>query len=156
MTTELEQHKASLEKNKALVRKFIEAMFTLEPDNIRPLMDPNCMFQLPNITNNPDTVYGEELFQKIMCNFNSKMNPNSPIPNGFYRVDIGQMTAEDNRVSTIVDGYATTSAGTAYNNRYHILTYVGEDDLIVKHIEYLDSHLGYKVIVPIMKKSGTI
>lgn len=154
MTTELEKYKALLEKNKALVKQFIEAMFSLEPDNIRKLMDPNCEFQLPNITNRPDTFHGEDFFA-FMGNFMGN-NASSPLPNGFSRVDIVEMTAEDNRVSSIVNGYATTADGKPYNNRYHILTYVGEDDLIVKHLEYLDSHLGYKVIVPIMKQSGAI
>lgn len=146
MTTELDKYKALLEKNKALVRQFVGAMFSLEPDNIRKLMDPNCMFQLPNTTHSPDTFYGEDMFV-----FMGKLKGFNVLPNGFSRFEIIEMTAEDNRVATIVNGYATAADGKAYNNRYHMLTYVGEDDRITKHMEYLDSYLAAEVFFPLMK-----
>ncbi len=59
------------------------------------------------------------------------------------------MTAEENRVSTVVNGFARTLDDTEYNKRYHFLPYI-RDGLILKQLEHIDSYLAAKVMGPIM------
>ena len=132
-----------LEQNKALVKEFLLALYDLRVDDARQMMVSDCMFQIPNITMRPDTFIGEE-----MLNFLLMLK--SALPEGF-RAEFVEQTAEDNRVSTMVNGFAKTCDGTDYNNRYHFL-HVVEDGKIVKHYEYIDSYLAAKVMGPILKR----
>jgi ketosteroid isomerase-like protein len=61
------------------------------------------------------------------------------------------LTAEDNRVSAVVNGFAKTQDGTEYNNKYHFLIYL-RDGKVSKHLEYMDSYLGAKVMGPILQR----
>lgn len=60
------------------------------------------------------------------------------IRGGRYRFTIRSLTAEEDRVSAIVDGHSTRTTGVAYNNNYHFLFTVREG-IIVAIREYHDT-----------------
>ena len=61
------------------------------------------------------------------------------------------MTAEENRVSAIVNGYSTTVEGKDYNNRYRFLLTL-EGGKVVRHLEYFDSFLGARVMGQLLRQ----
>lgn len=131
----------SLDANKDLVRRFLQALYEFHLDDVLELMHPACEFLVPNVTMRPETYDG-----KAMIEFLKRVR--LVIPGGF-RFDILEMTAEDDRVSSRVNGYATTVDGTEYNNRYHFLHTV-KDGRVIGHVEYIDSYYAAKVLGPIM------
>jgi uncharacterized protein len=109
-------------------------------DDARQLMHEKCICELPTVTLKPN-VFGRE----DMLAFIGTVQ--KVIPNGI-RFEFKDMTAEENRVSAIVNGYSTTVEGKDYNNRYHFLLTL-EDGKIVRHLEYFDSFLGARVMGPL-------
>ncbi len=66
------------------------------------------------------------------------------IEGGRYRFTIRSLTAEDDRVSAIVDGRSTRKTGVAYNNNYHFL-FTLRDGVIVAIREYHDTRYAAEV-----------
>ncbi len=66
------------------------------------------------------------------------------IEGGRYRFTVRSLTAEEDRVSAVVDGHARRKTGAAYNNNYHFLFTI-RDGLIVAIREYHDTHYAAKI-----------
>jgi ketosteroid isomerase-like protein len=66
------------------------------------------------------------------------------IRGGRYRFTIQSLTAEEDRVSAIVDGHSTRTTGVAYNNNYHFLFTI-RDGIIVAIREYHDTRYAAEV-----------
>ena len=66
------------------------------------------------------------------------------IEGGRYRFTIRALTAEEDRVSAVVDGHATRTTGVAYNNNYHFLFTI-RDGAIVAIREYHDTRYAAEV-----------
>ena len=130
-----------LEINKSLVRKFLKSLYEFDMETARGMMHPESEFFVQNVTVRPNRFSGPEMAEFIQ-------QVGEVIPEGF-KFEIIEMTAEENRVSTVVNGFARTIDDTEYNNRYHFLHYI-RDGLILKQLEYIDSYLAAKVLGPIM------
>jgi uncharacterized protein len=133
----------SLSSNKALVRDYLNALGSQDTDRIAPFLHPDYVAHIRSIAMRPDTFDGPEFMGFIKGLGNILATP--------MRLEFVEMTEEDNRVSTIARGFATTVDGDAYNNQYHFLNYI-EDGKVIKHLEYMDSFLGAKVLGPIMQR----
>jgi ketosteroid isomerase-like protein len=66
------------------------------------------------------------------------------IEGGRYRFTIRSLTAEEDRVSAVVDGHATRKTGAAYNNNYHFLFTI-RDGMIIAIREYHDTHYAAEI-----------
>jgi ketosteroid isomerase-like protein len=60
------------------------------------------------------------------------------VEGGRYRFTIRSLTAEEDRVSAVVDGHAVRKTGAAYNNNYHFLFTI-RDGVITAIREYHDT-----------------
>jgi len=129
--------------NKALVKNFLNALSSMKVDDAREMIHEECVFHIPNITMKPNTYNGPEMLKFVA-------GLKDAIPDGI-RFEYIEMTAEEDRVTSIVNGYSTTIDGTDYNNKYHFLHTI-KDGKIIKQMEYIDSYLGAKVLGPILKR----
>lgn len=129
--------------NKAVVREFLLSLSQLRLDEARELMHKQCECQLMTVSIKPNVFDREGMLHFLE-------SVKSALP-GAIRFEFVEMTTEGNRVSTVVNGFSKTIEGTDYNNRYHFLHYL-EDGKIRKHLEFMDSYLGAKVIGPILQR----
>jgi ketosteroid isomerase-like protein len=134
---------SQLELNKKVAQTYLIALSEMRIDDARALMHEECICELPTITLKPNLFGRDGMLEFIQ-------SVKKAIPDGI-RFEFKDMTAEDNRVSAIVNGYAKTIDGTSYNNRYHFLLAV-DGGKISRHVEYFDSYLGAKVMGPILKR----
>jgi uncharacterized protein len=132
-----------LEDNKRLAREYLLALGEMRLDDARRLMHEKCMCELPTVTLKPNVFDREGMLTFIFA-------VQKVIPDGI-RFEFKEMTAEENRVSVIVNGYSTTVEGKDYNNRYHFLLTL-EEGKITRHLEYFDSFLGAKVMGPLLRQ----
>jgi len=66
------------------------------------------------------------------------------IEGGRYRFTIRSLTAEEDRVSAVVDGQSRRKTGVAYNNNYHFLFTI-RDGMITAIREYHDTHYAAEI-----------
>jgi uncharacterized protein len=133
----------ALSPNKALIKHYLEALGSLETSNVTPYLHDDYLCHIPTVTMRPDTYTATE-FLGFISGLGKILS--TPI-----RFEFVEMTEEGNRVSTVARGFATSVDGDPYNNNYHFLNYI-EDGKVIKHLEYMDSFLGAKVLGPIMKR----
>jgi ketosteroid isomerase-like protein len=117
------------EANKALVREYFQRWSAVDLDGMCELVDPNGSFW--NIT------FGEDLLLVDWTDRIRKKLPLYSVPPAF---EVGVMTAEEDRVSMLADGYSTLADGTPYNNTYFYFV-VCRDGLIVSVREFCDPRL---------------
>ena len=133
-----------LANNKTLARDYIHALGTFDADKTRMFMHDQFEAHIPAITMRPDRFSGEGLLTYLQ-------GLTAYLPAGIT-FTISHVTAEDNRVSVVAKGNASTLEGKPYNNHYHLLLTI-EDGKIIHHMEFMDSFLGAKVLGPLMQKS---
>ena len=134
---------SDLNANKTLVKNYLQAMSQMDMDKAASMMHSAFEAQIPNITVRPNAYNKAEMLAFVG-------GLKAALPNGI-RFEFRQMIAEKNSVSSMVDGFATTIDGTAYNNRYHFSHNI-EEGKIIEHWEYIDSYLAAKVMGPIIKR----
>ena len=109
----------------------------------RELIHERCRCELPTVSLQPN-VFDREGMLAFVESIRKLIRD-------CIRFEFEEMTAEENRVSVIVNGYAKTIDGGSYNNRYHFLLQIDENQ-IIRHLEYFDSFRGAKVMGPILKR----
>ena len=123
---------SDLEKNKQVARDFITALSTGDMPMLMNLLDPAITFNLPNTGCLGGSLSLGE-FGKIGALLAAAC------PNGI-KLDLIDMTAEDDRVSCRVNGSAKTASGGDYNNHYHMLLKIRDGKIVETH-EYMDTLL---------------
>ena len=132
-----------LSDNKALVARFLNALSQMRLEEAAQMIHEDCMFYMPTVSIKPNNYTGEGMLEFVA-------NLKHIIPDGI-RFEVVEMTAEQDRVATIVDGFSTTIDGQPYNNHYHFLHSI-KNGKIFRQTEFFDSYLGAKVLGPLMGK----
>ena len=127
---------SDLEANKQLARDFFTALGNLDVDGLMKLIDPAIRLNVQNTG-----CMGGQLGLQDLSMVGAVLG--AACPNGIH-FEIRDLTAEDDRVSVRVDGFAKLDDGGDYNNRYHFLLKI-RDGKICETFEYLDSLLVEKV-----------
>ena len=128
---------------KELVREFLNAAFTLNENRLLELCHKDVEFRIMS-QSMPRNRLTAQQFAGLLVQLQTA------VPGGFKH-EIVQMTEEENRVATMVEGYAVTMDGTDYNNCYHFLHEI-EDGKIRRQSEYFDTALANQVMNPVFKK----
>jgi ketosteroid isomerase-like protein len=122
------------EENKNLVKRFIKAFEAKDLDEIRLITADDCTFWVAPTTVASGT-YSREAFLQIISDVFADVA-------GSITLQIGDMTAEDDRVSVTMVGNITFKSGKIYNGTYHNLMWV-RDGKISAMKEYPDTyHVG--------------
>jgi ketosteroid isomerase-like protein len=122
------------EDNKNLVKRFIKAFGTKDLDEVRLVTTDDCTFWVAPTTAASGTHSREEFLQILSDVYEDVDGP--------ITLQIGDITAEDDRVSVTMTGNITFKSGKVYNGTYHNLMWV-RDGKISMMKEYLDTyHVG--------------
>lgn len=134
---------SELEQNKQLARTFISLLGAIDLDGIQKLFAEGVEYNIPN-TGCTSGKLDLRRFLKTMAGLGKAC------PQG-VRFELRDLTAEEDRVSCRVDGYAKMMDGSDYNNRYHFLLKIRAGK-IYEAYEYYDSLLVEKVFGPLLSK----
>ena len=118
----------TLERNNAVARQFFVEWANGNADGAAALFAPGATFWVPS-TREKISV---DQMKAGLAWVTSRLKD--------FRFEIGPVTAEDNRVNILADGFATTVEGAPYNNNYCIL-FEFEDGKIKSAREYNDTAL---------------
>jgi ketosteroid isomerase-like protein len=116
-----------LERNKAVVRKFLSELEAGRVEEAIALFASNATFWSPSTRK---TYTLEEISQALHW-----VNTCLTAP---MKYKLGPLTAEDNRVTLLAESFATTIEGKAYNNVYNFYFEL-EEGLITVGREYNDT-----------------
>jgi ketosteroid isomerase-like protein len=117
---------SDVEKNKKIVREFLDAYTTFDTERYEPMLAPNPTYQV-GASIHP----GKEGFLEV-AKFGRLL-----YPNGFEKRTIQHIIGEGDVVSVLMTVEATTNANKAYKNDY-ALFFELEDGLIKRQVEILD------------------
>jgi uncharacterized protein len=134
---------SNIEQNKQVAREFFKALGELDLEGLMSVLSPEVIFNVQN-----SGCMGGKMTLAELSGAGEALG--AACPNGI-RFDIMDLTAEDDRVSCRVDGYAKTGDGQDYNNQYHFLLKM-KDGKIVETFEYLDSLLVERIFGPMLSK----
>jgi ketosteroid isomerase-like protein len=122
------------EDNKNLVKSFIKAFGTKDLEEIRRLTADDCTFWVAPTTVASGTYSKKDFLQIISDVFEDIAGP--------ITLQVGDITAEDDRVSVTMVGNMTFKSGKVYNGNYHNLFWVRDGKISVMK-EYPDTyHVG--------------
>jgi hypothetical protein len=120
--------------NKAVVRQFFAALSAGDYPAAAALVDPEgAWWSLTSRTSRPLAATVERIEGRARDTVDG------------FTFAVGTLTAEDNRVSAVVDGHAAYPDGRVYENAYHYLFRV-VDGRIVQGWEYHDTALADRVL----------
>jgi len=135
---------ANLEANKALVRKAVDALGSLDVEEFLGYLTDDVEFETPGQHECFAGVKGKaELRRELPA-------MKKVLPNG-VKLTITSMTAEEDRVHLELTGRGKTVRGEDYNNRYHYAIVV-RDGKICRFRDYFDSDLAIRVLVSAMER----
>lgn len=123
---------SELERNKKLARGFVSAVASIDIDGIQNFFAADVEYNLPN-TGCTSGKLDLRRFLKVL----TALGKGCPMG---LQLDLLDITAEEDRVSLRVDGYARTADGREYNNRYHFLLKIRAGKIFEAY-EYYDSLL---------------
>lgn len=129
------------EANKAVARKFWQAMGCGDVDTIKTLMTEDVAFVFAGTSK----LAGSRDFKAIL-----DITAGWPqLTKAGIDIRILTMTAEEDRVACEAEGYAVLNNGKNYNNLYHWLMFF-RDGKVRRVNEYCDSKLVDDVVAPYM------
>jgi ketosteroid isomerase-like protein len=117
---------SDVEKNKQIVREFLDAYTTFDPDRYEPMLAPDPTYQV-GVNVHP----GKEGFVEV-AKYGRLL-----YPNGFEKRTIQHIIGEGDVVSVLMTVEATTNANNAYKNDY-ALFFELENGLIKRQVELMD------------------
>lgn len=134
-----------LDANKAVVRKFVQALGAGDADTLKSLITPDieavctgtCLL---SATRGFDEIVGAAGMLK-------------QVTQAGIAFEILQLTAEGDRVAAEIQGRSTLVTGVDYNNEYHFLFFL-RDGRIYRMKEYMDTLLTQTVFAPLLAKSA--
>jgi ketosteroid isomerase-like protein len=118
-----------LEGNKESVRRLFEAMGNGHYDDALAELDPDGSWWVLSKRAASTNAEFIGIYEKFIGTL---------FPDG-VSFEVGEMTAEGNRVSALVSSNGTLTDGRTYNNLYHFLFYFDEHGKIVDTREYQDT-----------------
>ena len=133
----------SLRNNKVLIEQYLEALGSLDGDKARAFMHEDYSCRIISAAVKPD-MYDAAGFCHFIEGFKAILATR-------IEFTVVEMTAEENRVSTLANGFSTTIDGKPYNNEYHFLNHI-RDGKVIGHLEFMDSYLGAETLGPIMAR----
>lgn len=130
-----------IEENKAVVRRYFEAVNSGDMDTITALLDENVSFWVPPSLPDGVEFRGRDMVLRLFTESVSLYDADAGLT-----VDIQTMTAEDDRVAVelTIRGKAA-AGGAAYENSYHFLFRVRQGR-ITQIREHLDSLYAFRVL----------
>ena len=129
------------ESNKSLCRQFFAALGSYDQAGLEEILSDDMRFNVPGTASIPGQFSGDQL--PLILKLLSALCPAG------IRFDIRQLTAEDNRVSCMVDGHGLLADGGEYNNYYHFLIEIENGKIRATH-EYMDTLLVEKLFKPLL------
>lgn len=123
---------SDLATNKKLAREYIERIGRGEVDAVVDMFTDDGAIIVESKTMLPPEVRGKEALRGLLTAL-PQMFPETGL-----KIIIGDITAEDNRVSIRAHSDAVHASGKKYQNRYHFLLYFQDGKISSSH-EYLDS-----------------
>ena len=136
-----------LEANKALAKRWIDAVTAGDVEAFRSAMAEDGLHEVPGTCFMSGIRTRDEASQAIGLI--------TALTKGGLTLTILNMTAEDDRVSVEALGESELISGASYNNRYHFL-FVIRDDHILSIKEFVDTKLVDAVLGPLMVAGGTV
>jgi uncharacterized protein len=121
----------SLNDNKHVVTQFFNAVMRADIQTIGDLLAQNAEYWVAPSTAFSGT-YKKKEFLDLMPEFFGAMDGNMTF-------NVGDMTAEDDRVSVMATCQALMKSGKVYANTYHFMFRVQDGKLMLVK-EYFDSH----------------
>lgn len=124
----------TIEENKDVVRRFFKAFEDGDLDQILGLITDDFTWWIPPTTIASGTYPRDQWIELITASLADLAAPMS--------FKLGELTAENDRVSIIVAGNAPLKNGKVYKNHYHILFWLSDGKISVGK-EYQDTyHVG--------------
>jgi ketosteroid isomerase-like protein len=120
----------SLKDNKQVVTRFFDAVMRADIPTLSDLLAPNAEYWVAPSTLFSGT-YTRQAMLDLMPEYFGSMEGNMTFT-------VGEMTAEEDRVSVMAQGHARMKSGKEYANTYHFLFRVQGGKLILVK-EYFDS-----------------
>jgi ketosteroid isomerase-like protein len=122
----------SIENNKNVVKSLLNAFAAGDLDRLEPLLTDDFTFWLAPTTIFSGIYSREKWLQSMSATFD----------NGPLKLQFGDFTAEDDRVSLTMEGHQPQKNGKVYANHYHFLFFL-RDGKISAIKEYSDTyHVG--------------
>lgn len=131
------------ERNKQLIRKFMEDFSTGNVDKILSYMSETATWWVAGKIEGVSGEKNMKAFREMLTGLSSQTKT------GAIRLKPLAWTAEGNRVAVETESYSEMNNGKVYNNLYHFVFEITEDGKIEKVKEYLDTeHTRYVFLEP--------
>lgn len=132
-----------LETNKSVVRKFLDALSRGDLLQLKAVITED----IQAICTGSSLMSGTRGYAEV-CGAAGMFGQ---LTKNGLELRVITLTAEADRVSAEVEGFAELVNGVAYNNQYHFLFFI-RDGKIFRIKEYLDTLLMERALVPFMPK----
>lgn len=124
----------SREDNKNVVKNLLDALVATDLEQVEKLLADDFTFWLAPTTISSGTYTKEKWLQLMVESFDNLAGP--------MTLQLGDFTAEDDRVSLTMEGHQPLKNGKVYANHYHLLFFL-RDGKISAMKEYSDTyHVG--------------
>lgn len=134
-----------LELNKKIARNFLSKVAAIDVEGIKGLFTQDVEYHIPNTGCTSGTLNLKQ-FLKTLAGLGKAC------PNGL-RLEVRDLTAEEDRVSCRVDGFAAMVDGAPYCNRYHFLLKI-RGGKIYEVYEFYDSLLVENLFAPLLNANS--
>jgi uncharacterized protein len=124
---------SNMEVNKDNARAFFDCFIAQDFDTVSHLLAEDIIYTMPGKFPFAGTLKGRMAYlDQVIKRFQGHVSD--------AKMDILQMTAEDNRVAIEAVGHFQFKDGILYENNYHFLFHFDEDSKIKKMVEYMDTY----------------
>jgi len=128
------------QENKAVVQRYFDAVNAGDMVTIEDLLAPEAAFWVPPSLPDGDTYEGKEAVLRLFVESVKLYSADEGL-----RVELGEMTAEDDRVSAPLTIASKSALGDPYHNHYHFLFRV-RDGKVVEIREHMDSLYAFRTL----------
>ena len=132
---------SALEENKVTALRWIEAMVRGDMATMAAMLTDDCRVFIAGST----TVGGWETREQFVARMSRVGGGSGSLFSGPMSVDVGAVTAEDDRVCVEMELHAPVTGGGTYNNQFHWLIRL-RDGRIAEAKEYQDTLHAFDVI----------
>lgn len=132
----------AIDKHKQLARDLLAAVGRFDAEALAGLVTEDIVLNVPGSSCLSGQIPASEL-PKVM-GYLFRLFPQG------IRLEVIEVTAEDDRVACRAEAHATTSDGDAYNNEYHFLLRF-RDGRICETYEYMDTLLVDRIFGPVVE-----
>ena len=122
------------ERNKSIALKFLDCMVRGDIDLLVGMISNDCRLWVSGDLRNSGAFEGEAVARQ----FRRTSGSHDRLFKGVLRLDIGMITAEEDRVCVEAASDAELVEGGTYQNAFHFI-FVIRDDKVIEFKEYMDT-----------------